>query len=481
MPSYGVTDEGFVPKRLDEILEEVHTDLTESFGFDTRLAEGFLNALVTTFCNQIADQWEVAEDVYYSHYVSTAVGTSLDNAMAFGGVKREANMQTCYPLHCTGIDGTTVPADTQVATDTNPQIILYNPKEFIITRESFNKARIRVAVLTGEKVYTIILNGTEYSYSSQSEDTVGDVIFGLKEAIDNPEYEITIDGEILSISDNERARSSTLALSDNLTTEEVTVIANFYTLDYGKITIPDGLITVMVEDVTDFNSVVNVIAPTYGRLAESDIEARTSYRKKGALRSTCMVDSVVAELLEKVENVESAAGFQNDTDITDERGLAPHSVMFIVEGGTNEDIAKAILRKKAGGIQTNGNVLVNAVGMFGDTIPIRFNRPEYLYTWLKVIITGADEKIPVNYKNLVIASIMEDGNGLSAGDFLLTQKFNERIFETVAGVQRIRIYVAYSNIPSYIPEDDEYADEDIETTFGQKVLISEERIEVMKG
>ena len=34
---YGVTDKGFVLKRLDVITEEVHQDLTTGFGFDTRL------------------------------------------------------------------------------------------------------------------------------------------------------------------------------------------------------------------------------------------------------------------------------------------------------------------------------------------------------------------------------------------------------------------------------------------------------------
>ena len=36
MAEYGVTDKGFNIKRLDTIMEEIHTDLTEAFGFDTR-------------------------------------------------------------------------------------------------------------------------------------------------------------------------------------------------------------------------------------------------------------------------------------------------------------------------------------------------------------------------------------------------------------------------------------------------------------
>ncbi len=35
MSDYGVTNQGFVLKRMDTILEEIHSDLTEGFGVDT--------------------------------------------------------------------------------------------------------------------------------------------------------------------------------------------------------------------------------------------------------------------------------------------------------------------------------------------------------------------------------------------------------------------------------------------------------------
>ena len=59
MAKYGVTDKGFNVKRLDTIMDEVHADLTEAFGFDTRLTKpSFLDVLVKTFSYQIADLWE---------------------------------------------------------------------------------------------------------------------------------------------------------------------------------------------------------------------------------------------------------------------------------------------------------------------------------------------------------------------------------------------------------------------------------------
>ena len=95
MPDYGITDKGFVLKRMDTILEEIHSDLTEGFGFDTRLQRpSFLDVLVTTFAGQIADLWETAQDSYYAKYPAMATGVNLDNAVQYGGIRREANQRS---------------------------------------------------------------------------------------------------------------------------------------------------------------------------------------------------------------------------------------------------------------------------------------------------------------------------------------------------------------------------------------------------
>ena len=127
MPEFGVTDQGFVLKRMDTIMEEVHADLTEGFGVDTRLAgTSFLNTLVTTFCGRIAELWEVGQDSYYAKYPATAMGVNLDNAVQYGGIKRSASKRTCYPLHCTGDDGAYIREKAIVATNTMPEIRLYS-------------------------------------------------------------------------------------------------------------------------------------------------------------------------------------------------------------------------------------------------------------------------------------------------------------------------------------------------------------------
>ncbi len=479
MPDYGVTDKGFVLKRMDTIIEEIHEDLTEGFGTDTRLHRpSFLDVLVTSFAGQIADLWETAQDSYYSKYPATATGVNLDNAVQYGGIRRAPNKQTIYQLHCTGDDGTYIREKATVATNTNPEIRLYAENEFEITRDSFNSVDIVVAAAQ-MGVYSVTINGDQYSYSAQSGNDA-DIINGLKSLITDTQYSVTVEeGNVLRIADTVKSRSNALVLSDNLTTNKVTTIAQFVTEDYGKITLPYGIVSKIINNIAGFDSVTNLLEPVYGRLAETDIELRQSYIAKSALRSNTMIDSIVSELLNNVDSVESASGYENDSDYTDERGLPPHSIEIVVEGGNDEAIANAILRRKAGGIQTYGSVVVDVPGNYGDSIPIRFNRPEYLYTWLKLVLYGDSGKLPTNYAQLTIQSLLNDGATLKAGTSLLTQLLTEGIYDSVAGITYVDIYTAYSEDESYIPSDGDYKHKNVIVTSRQKVLIDETRIKVM--
>lgn len=481
MPEYGVTDRGFVLKRMDTILGEIHANLTEGFGFDTSLVEAsFLNVLVTTFAGQIADLWETAQDSYYQKYPATATGLNLDHAVQYGGIRREAAKQTCFPLHCTGDDGSTVTEGAVVATNTKPEIRLYAAQEFILAREHCNAIKIRVAAVEVGAVYSITINGERYSYSSitAEEETI---LQGLQSVLISTEYIVWINQEEswLGIQDTLKGRSNTIILSDNLTTREVTTIANFYTEEYGSISIPNGLISKKITNVTGLSSIENQLKPVYGRLQETDIELRQSYIAKSALRSNTMIDSIVAELLNNVADVETAVGYENETNAVDQRGLLPHSIEIIAEGGDNTEIAQAILKRKASGIQTNGNIAVDVPGKYGELIEIRFHRPEYLYTFLRITLHGDPSILPVNYSDLTIESILEDTKHMKAGDSLLVQLLNQGIYAKVAGIWYVDIETAYSTKESFVPSEKDYKQGNLMVSLRQKVRIQKEGMEVV--
>lgn len=481
MPDYGITEKGFAIKRLDEILEELHSELSEKFGFNTRLnSQSFLNVLITTYGGKLAELWEVAQDSYYAKYPSTAEGISLDNAVQYGGIRRSPNKYSYYILHCTGYDGTVVRQGATVATNTAPQRKLSSVAEFVITRNNFNRVSVRVAAPVSGEIYSVSVNGKQFSFTSQSDDEL-EIVRGLSSVVKPDGYSVSVNESngTLDISCDIVSQSGVLVLSDNLTTSSVTVLANFATVDYGKLIFPNGTITVMVTNINGFNGVENLMLPTYGRLQETDIELRHSYIAKSAIRSTRMIDSICSQLINNVANVESATGYENDTDDIDEEGRPAHSIEIVVDGGNETEIAAVILDKKAAGIQTFGKITINVATDYGDSIPVSFNRPENVYVWMKVTLDAEQSYLPANFANLAVDSIIEDGSKLQAGDDLLSQTFNDGIYAAVSGITYIDIKCATTTDKTYIPKDDEYTKVNVSAKSRQKILLSDTRIEVI--
>ena len=475
MANYGLTDNGFVIKRLDTILNEIHEELSDGFGIDTRISKpSFLDVLVTTFAGQIANLWEVAQDSYYAKYPSSATGVHLDNSIQYGGIRREMAARTIYPLHCTGIDGTKVRRHTPVATNTNPETRLYAINDFEISRSKFNSCRLKVVAVENAN-YIITINGSEYIYTNNSNDKAA-LVTGIANSLRNSDFNVNVDGDGIIIADKLLGRVSKLVLSSNLTTDYIVTIASFETEKFGKIQLPNDVITKLVDNIAGFTNVRNRLQPIYGREAQTDVELRQAYIAKSALRSNTMVDSVVAEILNTVVGIETVSGFENDTDFVNDRQMPPHSIEFVVEGGEDSEIASAILRKKAGGIQTYGSVVVDVPGKYGDSIPIKFNRPTYIYVWLKIVLHCKRSSLPDNYKKMVSSLIVEKNKKISTGKNLLIQTLIESLYEAIPGLTYVDIQSAYRDNLSQTPTN--FVAKNVLVNSRQKIILSEDRIEV---
>lgn len=483
MDKHGVTQKGFVRKRLDEIKDGVYETLKEGWGYDITInPQSFLNVLVTGFSDEIAKLWEVAENTYYAMYTMSAEGANLDNAMQFGGITRERDSRTIYMLACTAPDDTVVPYGTLVKSATNPSKLFRCTNAQVIGRENFRKIVIKPYMESGIDLFYVTINRNSYQYVLKPNDGPVNVIMALAEMIDEKGIEVHADVENLSLKleDIYKQTSNTLAISNNLLIESVTSNILFESMDYGPIIIADGLIKEMVTLDTGILEIKNDIAPVPGRFEADDVEARQNFVKRCATRSKNMIESVTAEIYNSVDNVLSVAGYENDTEMTDDEGRPPKSVEFIVDGGDAGEIANIIYQKKTNGVRAFGNVLMDVSDTFGNIHKVGFNRPDYLYVWLKIRITGKPGKsMAPNFIQMAQESIMEDAKDLQVGDSVYLQMYLAGIYERVVSVSMvdIRAYVASSE--KYIPMDEEYSPDNVVVSHRQKAVFDISRIEVI--
>lgn len=471
---YGITENGFVLKRLDEIKESICSNLKNAWGIDPSInPQSALNVLITEFADQLAELWESAEDVYYSQYPSSADGTNLDNAMQLGGVMRLEQTKTKYSLACTGADGTEIPYATMVRSTTQPVKNFICSKRQYLSRDNFRKICFSVIPAIGE-TYSVEINGVMFSIVStgSDHDTILQKIYdeinmpGLTKVFNNAEH-------IIELSFDNKSSNNIFVSTDNILVTSVTSNIVFESQEYGQVNVPFGTITDIITVIAGFNSVTNDITPILGRLKETDVEARHSYLKRIFLHSTNMLESIEAEIMENVDGVTSLIGYENDTNLVDAYGRPPHSVEIVIEGGDNTEIARCIFNKKATGIQSFGAQEVEIADDYGNSHLICFNRPTLLNTWLQVTMTRNSEPIQPNYAAIVKDSIM-DAIDMSVGKEVYLQTLIAAIYNNITGIQYIEIKAAISDT---LPAT--YDLSNITVGPREKIALTTDRIEVV--
>lgn len=193
------------------------------------------------------------------------------------------------------------------------------------------------------------------------------------------------------------------------------------------VTIPsNGIITVQARShskgyVTALpNTLTTIVTPVYGWLGvtnnyqanpgvdeETDASLRERYAQATASPANTVFESMIASV-SQVDGVSKLRAYENDTGETDDNGLPPHSVTFIVEGGDNTDIATEIYYKKTPGCYTNGTTEVSLTSETGNVTVIRFYRPTYKTVYVKVLVkrlTGYNENYATNIKNAIVEYI----------------------------------------------------------------------------
>lgn len=453
---YGVTPTGFLRKRLDEITDELHTELSAGFGIDTRHnPKSFLNVLVVDFADKIAELWEVAEQCYNSQVPSTAEGVSLDRVAQLGGSVRSMPTSSVYTILCTGDNGTVIPIGTRIASDTNPAVELVNTADGLISLNDCVAAEIATvgSYGAGDK-FTLSVDSHKFEITLLDGQ---DPIEALAEAMDDESY-VNVkterqgtDNEVKSIvlTFDESVPRKVL-ISSNLNAVSVTSLISFATAEQGDFMLPKNAVTRIISAVSGLKSITNLADYVKGRDRESDSEFRRSYLEKIFIRSRTMLESIKSAILANCNGVESVSGFENDTNEWDRNGCcrAPHSVEMVVIGGDPEEIAKQIFATKAAGINTSHcdgltiteankdyGIEVEVEDDYGKPVTVRFSRPVPLYYKVNITVDAATNEQPAaNTFDLIKEIVMDSINALNPGDDLVPQQYLAELYRRVPGV-----------------------------------------------
>lgn len=423
----GVTDQGFVIKRLADILADdralavqLFQDLIQPGDNVNTDDSSALGRLISLAAPSEADLWEAAQEVYAAFDPNSATGIALDNLVAYAGLTRKEQTFTTSSILVAGDTNTLIPTGQTVSSSTAGEQFTTSGA---ISLAASNASGITVSVVTlqNSTAYTITYANTTTSntitFTSDGSATVAEILVGLQGVIAgaHPTLTSSVVGTDLIINRNDIFQTVNFTTSVNLGITKVRAVGEVVAVNAGVIVQPANTIDTILTPMLGWDSVNNPVAATPGEDRETDEELRLRFRNGKFDRATNTLDSIYSALI-NLDNVTEVTIYENDTSVVDGNGVPAHSFLPIVVGGLSTDIANAIWDNKPIGILSYGNTTVNINDIQGFSHAISFSRPNPVVIYISMDIT-TDVNFPPNGNDLIRSNLISYfSENLGTGD-----------------------------------------------------------------
>lgn len=470
--TFGLTENGFELKRLEDIKLELENDLREAFGEITVEPDSVFGQLIGVMARHLAEVWEQAEAVYLSFYPASAEGVALDGVSQLTGVVRLAATKSEVVCQLSGLQGTVVSELTKVS-QSERNVIFEQADNVMITRE--RQHRTIVTVLENDNgTYTVTIDGIDIDYSAigRTHEEIAESLTSLINAepviqdkvlaeysSGETFFTITVKNEIGSTGvvpltvNRTYSILLTAPVVDGLEYTELFTPALYRALLEGKISVPIGSVNTIETPVAGFDSVTNFEDGIPGRNPETDVELRLRRLQSLQIAGAATIGAIEARVGQEVPGVTQVIVIENRTDDwvplgSSPTGRPPHSIEAVVEGGDDLAIAEKIWQVKAAGIQTHGNTQETIIDSNGDPQIIEFSRPVGRYVYIRVDFdrTGAEDSFPADGIPTMRERLYNIGAAHDIGVNVIRQKFFTAVY-SLPGITDATVYLAIDAAP----------------------------------
>lgn len=401
----GVTNTGFVPKRLGEIITGLRESAVPIFqdlvppgeAVDTSDTStiGRLIGLVSTDLDEL---WQALQQVYQAFDPNSATGVALDNIVQYLGVTRRLGSPTVLRTSVWGQTNTFLPQG-QVIRNADGDRFTSTTQLTFNTNDIIGFAVSPTTLVVGDDVgFTFIVQEGIYSvsYTIQAGDTAEDVLDAWRVELDTYSLEredYYVDSGKFYVVLKEYFAYITVPTLENSAITEVKKRLTFNSDSQGDIPAPLNTVTTILTPVFGWLSVSNEISAEIGSVYETDEQLRERFRVSKAVRANNTSEALYSQLLE-LEDVDFVRVYENMTDVTDVRGLPPHSFMAILRGGTDTDIGRIVWNNKPLGIASFGTSTVVIRDSQNIEREVMFSRATAVPVYVNVVVTKTDNTFP---------------------------------------------------------------------------------------
>jgi uncharacterized phage protein gp47/JayE len=399
----GLSREGLEIKTQDEVLNDNRTRAANLFADQVPAGDvvdtsdnSTLGRLIAVVSPAEASMWEAIQQVYNSFNPATAIGISLDNIVALSGISRLVAQPTRAQVILEATANITIssPLGKAYSSTTQRVFSILNP----VVMSPVGASGIGVvpsAVLDNtDYVFSYSVDGVNFidtTYNSGVGATSASILAGLKTNVDlilggvfTTYYQ---DGRLF-ITRTDPFQIADFDVSINLRIEKVRKLGVAVDDIVGEYPQQAMSIDTISVPISGWDSIINPISATTGRLVETDQELRERFRNSKFFQSQNILEALI-DALKNVDGVTDVVVYENDTDGPDVNGVPAHSFLPIVLGGLPTDIGDTIWQNKPTGIPSVGDTTIQITDSQGFLHSISYKRPTEIPIYVTVSISDA--------------------------------------------------------------------------------------------
>lgn len=255
---------------------------------------------------------------------------------------------------------------------------------------------------------------------------------------------------------------------------------DFQAVDAGPISVNPGALTQIVSAVLGWDQVTNPTAAAMGRNDESDLASRQRRKNTLSLQNVALPLAITSALY-ALPNVKSLTFRENYTKLDatiDGIFLLANSVWACADGGTDTEVATALLANKSLGANWNGAVTVNLPHpVTGQTYAVKFDRPAGVAVAIRVTVRKGSALVDV--PSAVRTALLDYAAGLLEGEPGFVVGGSVSSFELAGAVNREApgIYVQKCEIS--LASSISWSTTEIAIALNQKATLASGDIEVV--
>lgn len=461
--TYGLSDIGFVNKRLSDILTDKRAKAVQLFQdlvnpgdvVDTS-DSSILGRLIAIDAAGEALIWQQMQEIYAAFDPNSATGIALDNLVALGGITRQGATYSTAQVILSGDNGTLVASGLTVGSTTDSsQWTLIAP--VALSPTSATGATFTPLVVADNTLYSITYSSVSTSntvnYTSGTAATAASIVAGIATLVgsSHPTLTASVVGNTVNLSRVDQFAVVSFTSSTNLGITKVQKIGEIQSTLTGPVNAEVNTLTNILTPQFGWDSVYNPTVASPGRDLETDSELRLRFRDTKFERASNILEALYSSLI-SLDGVQEVRIYENDTDTTNSFGVPAHSFMPIVLGGLSSDIANSIWANKPMGIRSFGDTTViiydnqSVDGSQGFAHSIGFQRPAPVPVYITLNLE-TDSNYPATGADDIRSALIEYFSNLGIGDDVIYSRLYTPI-NTVPGFQVDSMYIGTSANPT---------------------------------